>query len=634
MLPPKTAEDCLRLITTAEAYYINAVQGFKEDDQFYEGLIEGLVEVPEGFELSIPTTARAIIDEAVDNIEPYEMSVKYPPRSFGKAPQQDAENVGRFLKNNWENWRQKNSDIDVLRDFIKNLFKNGKAIFKCVPDWSLYPSLSDAEEKKILAEEGKEGLRNRVNIIKQLRSENFPVVCRSLSPLHVFEDPTMDSRKLWVIEKYDSSVEEVRNRFAQYEDFFLTYEEFDIPVKEVWTATWVDWDGKINYGKHFVFIQNECVLEEDNPYHDVPYVIKHSGFGTETYDGKPERKAVGFFSRQVKSMLLAEIRRITQFDAMMQQLAFPILVLPDIFEDQVFDTDPGAINYVPEDMMQYMATIYLQAKLPAPEYMQSISMIQNQIERGTTQRAVRGAGVPGTDSAAQLAMVTSQAKLRLEPTKRSTEEAVDMVNAMVLRYIYEIFGEEMSVFGAEPTGPETYKCKPSMIKGRYRTKTIFLPNEEQVRERKLVLATDAMSKAKLNPYDALTFAGFDNAMEIISRNLAYTIMEEPAVKRQLAKQALKDWGLDTMELELEELNDSSMLEQMKQQIMSQMQGAAPPQSPVAPQDGGGGPSGPQGGGGMMPQPTQQAPQAIGAPTGMPMQPAPDISAMRGMQPGG
>src|SRR3970282_366835 len=109
--------------------------------------------------------------------------------------------------------------------------------------------------------------------------------------------------------------------------------------------------------------------------------------------------------------------------------------------------------------MALSKNIFLQAQLPAPEYMQSLNMIQNQIERGTTQRAIRGAGVPGTDSAAQLSMITAQAKLRLEPIKRATEEAVDMINSLVLRYVDDVLEDSVSVFGAEQTGPDSYTLK-------------------------------------------------------------------------------------------------------------------------------------------------------------------------------
>lgn len=617
MLPPENADDALQLIRNMESYYRNAFTDFDEADSFYEGTIENAVELPEGFDVTIPTTARAIVDEAVDNVEPYDMIIRYAPRSFSLAAQQDAEAIARFLKNTWLYMRSKNSDIDILRDFIKNLFKNGKGILKVVPDWTLWPSIDPDEEEKLRADGN---LKERVELIKALRAENFPIVARSMSPRHIMEDPTMDARKLWVVEKYETSIQEVRNRYYKYDEALREPEPYNYTVREVWTATWVDDGGRIHMGKHFVFINETLVEEEDNPFYDVPYVIKHSGFGTETYDGKPEYKATGFFTRQVKSMLRAEIRRISHFDALMQQLAFPIALLPDVLEGQDFETTPGSVNYVPEEVLQHARNIYLQAQLPAPEYMQSLNMIQAQIERGTTQRAIRGAGVPGTDSAAQLSMITAQAKLRLEPIKKAAEEAVDMVNALILRYVEKTFKQPVSVFCAEPNGPEKYTLKPSQIRGKYRTRTTFMPNEEQVKERKLVLVTDAMSKAKLNPYDAFVMAGFDNAMEIIARNLAYEIMAEPAVKRQLGKQFLRELGLDSIELELEELNEQSQVQQMMMELQQRMMGQGNPGNPLMPERGGSRQGEQQGGANTAPPP-----QAIGRPIDSPQQ-SPEVNS--------
>lgn len=616
MIPPDDPDKVLELIRNMTSYYQTALDSFSEDDLYYEGLLDDVIEVPEGFDISIPTTARAIIDEAVDNVEPYDMNIRYAPRGFGQQAQKDAEDVSRWLKNQWEHWRQKNSDIDVIRDFQKNLFKHGKAIFKITIDQTLWPSISEDEEAELRGQ-GKDALMERVELIKKIRRQNSPIVCRSMSPKYVFEDPSMDARKLWIVEKYDASIEDVRNRFARYDEDIQQPISHDIPIKEYWSATWVDWNGRIHNGKHMIWLNETLVENEDNPYHDIPYVVKHSGFGTDSFEGKPELKATGFFTRQVKSMLRAEIRRVTHFDALMQQLAFPIMLLTNELEEQDWDTSPGAVNYVPIEVLEQAGNIFLQAQLPAPEYMQSINMIQNQIERGTTQRAIRGAGVPGTDSAAQLAMITSQAKLRIEPIKRATEEAVDMVNALALRFIDEILNEPVSVFAAEPTGPDQYTLKPSQIKGRYRTRTTFMPNEDQVKERKLVLITDAMSKAGLNPYDALVFAGWDNPMEVIERNLAYSIMQEPAIKRQLAKQAAKDWGIDPMEMELEELNESSFIQQMVAQLQQNMagMGQGQPGSPLAQQEG----SGPQGGSGQGASNSAPPPQQIGHPLAMPNQ---------------
>lgn len=615
------------------------MESFEEDNNFYEGTLEDVLTLPEGFAVTIPPTGRAIVDEVVDNIEPYDLLVNYSPRGFSVTAQENADSVRRFIKNMWGSWRQSNNDIDILRDFIKNLVKNGKACFKLVPDWTLWPQLTDDVIAGLEISGGKGAVAERAKLIQEVRNNNFPVTARSLDPMHIMEDPSMDGRKLWVIETYPTDITEIENRYAEWvEEIRSSHFAGNYVIREVWTATWIDWDGKLREGWHWIFINNVCVngetddfgehLGEPNIYHEIPFVIKHSGLGRESYDGEPELKATGFYSLQVKSMLRAEIRRVSQFDALMSQLAFPIVLIPESVGDLDLDFSPGAINPVPDEVLEHKDSLFLQARLPAPEYLQSINMIQNQIERGTTQRAVRGAGVPGTDSAAQLQMITSQAKLRLEPIKRAAEEAVDSVNGLVLRYIDTIFKEPVSVFGLETAGADKYTLKPSQIKGKYRTKTSFMPNEEQVKERKLALVTDAISKAGMNPFDAYTQAGFENPMEIIARNLAYEIMQEPTIKRALAKQAAMDWGLDVRQLEAEEMKEQLELQSVVQQWQQMMSGQMiqPGQSQQQSPDQSSGFGGAGGGGGNGAPQTEQAPQAVGAPVGGPAQAPPGLGA--------
>lgn len=621
MFPPDNKDDMPKFIDSVDRYYRLAEQAYTEDNLFYEGKLESLVKVPQGFFKNIPTTGRAIIDEAVDNVEPYDIRINYPPRGKSEQAHKDAETVSRMLISMWNLWRITNSDIDVLRDFIKNLFKHGKAIFKIVPDYTLWPELDDDDVKDLK----KKGiLDQRIKEIKNIRRQNFPLVCRSISPTHIMEDPSVDSRKLWVVEKYNATTSDIRRRFAKYIPTIDTWDDEHYIVYEVWTATYSDEKGKTHFGKHWIYINNDTVLEEDNDYGFLPYIIKYSGFGADNQDGHAESKSVGFFTIQVKSMLAAEMRRFTHFDALLQQLAFPIIFLPTEIEDLNVDVAPGGINYVPLDVMAVTNKIFVKADLPDAEYMQSINLIQSQVERATTQRALRGAGVPGTDSAAQLQMVTAQAKLRIEPVKKVVEEAVDQCNSMALQYIAEVLEDSVSIFAVEKETIPEYKVKPQMIIGRYRTKTTFMPSEEQVKERKLLVASEAMAKAQLNPYDAYKMAGFEDAMEIVERNLAFEMMQDPAVRRQIAKRALEEWGYDSMELTIESAADDMMVQQMLAALQQSLMGQQPPgvptageQVPTEPQQGGGGGA--------------TLPQAVGAPV-QGMQTPPDLSGM--MQGGG
>lgn len=553
MRAPADEREALDLIHSMESYYRAAFDQFDVDDMFYDGNLEQFIEAPEEFPVTVPPTGRSIVDEATDNVVSYDMQVSYKPRGNTERAKEDAELIRQFLKNMWIHWRSRNADIDPQRDFVKNLFKHGKAIWKVAPDWTLWPRLDAETERRLLDEGGRGAVKRRAQLIRQLRSQHFPVFCRSIHPKCIMEDPTIGQRKLWVIERYEGTPEDVRSLYAHAGDEFARFDNWSVgyTIHEVWTATHFDERGDLIEGRHWVFVNHEVVIDEENPYGDLPYVWKHGGMGRESYESKPENKAVGFYNQQVKSMLLAEARRFTHFDAIMTQLAWPVALVPQRINMSAFSLAPGAINQVPDDLFLNMDKIWLRAPIPQPEYLASLNVIAAQIERGTTQRAIRGVHVPGTDSAAQLAQIMAQARLRLDAVKQAVEEAVAEVNAKVLRYIDTILEDEVAVPVAEEK-TERIVLGPKNIRGRYVNGVSFMPNEEQLKERKLILAADAMVKGAMSRYDAYVYAGFDDVQGMIARRQADELMQEPLIKRAIAKQVLEDWGIDVQEIELQE----------------------------------------------------------------------------------
>lgn len=617
MLPPKTEYDALELLNAMEGYYSRAFDNFKEDDRYYEGDIAKYVFTPDGYEVTIPTTARAIVDEAVDNIVPDDLLITYAPRGIGEKPETDADLCRRVLKAAWHYWRAVSSDSDPVQDFAKNLFKHGKAVFKVAPDWSLWPTLDDEGEADLRAMPAKQK-KKAIKMLKELRQRHFPVAVRSLSPSNIMEDPTVSTRKLWCIERYEEDLTEVCNYYPQIaEKYHLNGYYYDAgvaQVHEIWTAAYVDNKGRFHKGKHWVFVDRERVLNEDNELGDLPYVIRHSGFGTEMYTGEPEKKSVGFFTAQVRSMLLAEARRFTHIEAIITQSAFPVAMVDEEMSTDTLDFSPGAVNFIPEGQFEHLDKFWLKTPMPDPNYFQSLQNIASQIERGTTQKAIRGAGVPGTTSAAQYNTLTAQAKLRLDPVRRATEQAMSEVNALALYFIDKIFATSVSINAAEaPTS--RYTVGPGNIKGHYVNQVTFQPNEDAVKERKMMLANEAISKGGYSPYDAYVFAGFENPMELISRRLAYDIMQDPLIKRFIAKQKLLDWGLDADAIELQEqrltAEKQAMLQQVQQEILGggSMAGIGDVMSPGGSPPGGGvvGPA----------QQPQVPPQAMPRPDGRP-----------------
>lgn len=605
---------------------------------FYEGLLDEFVETPEGFNITIPTTARAVVDEAVDSVTPADLLIAYSPRSATGKGEEDADAVRRYVKNLWTYWRTNAGDIDVLRDFLKNLFRSGKACFKMAPDHTLWPSIPDdvIDEKKSQGAAGRRELSDMAKRIKDVRDENVPFYCRSIPPQCIMEDPAVGGRKLWLIERYRYSPEEVRQQYSWLiPELRVPQQGISYDIHELWTAEWVDWAGKYREAKHYVFVNWDCILEEKNPYGFLPYVVKYSGFGREAFEGRPEYKSVGFYTRQNKSMFLAEARRVTHFDAIFSQLAFPIAFLDEKVELSNISFTPGAVNYVPTDILANLNHVWLTAPIPAPEYLQSLNYIGNQIERGTVSRSLRGAPLPGADSAAQYGQQAGNAKQRVQSCQMATEQAMAVISGMALKYIEKHLKAPTSVFVAEDNHVERYTLAPAQIKGRYTVGVSFQPNEDAVKERKLVLANDAVTKGNLSPYDAYVFAGFDNPLELIARRQAYDIMNTPVIKDAMAHEELKRWGIDADQIEIERRMEEATKQQKLRAFTDQLQlgsvrgdGTDPNQQ----QAQGGQPQDPNQQGGQQPPQTganqPQQPGPPGAPPQVVQQNAPVQGMMR------
>ena len=615
---PMSADEAWTLIDRMENYYRATFDGIAEDDAFYEGLLDEFFDPPDGFELTIPTTARAIVDEAVDNATPDDFLITYSPRGKDQKARDDADKVRLWCKHLLLFWRMHGQDIDFIRDFMKNQFKSGFAAFKVTPDFSLWPQVSDAAIEDIKEASGGDGKKFRriagglVKEIKRVRAENTPIMCRSIPPSCIMIDPTTGMRKLWLIERYQSSPQEIQRLYAVDSALFRDGYNASYPVHEVWTASHISWDGRWHQGWHYVFVNWECVRDEENLYDDLPYSAKYSGYGREAYEGKPEYKAVGFFTRALKSMLLAEMRRFTHLDAIMSQIAFPIIFLDQAAEMAGVRFTPGYVNYVPQRALDNIDKMWVSPKIPTADYANNMSSIGAQIERGSVQRALRGVSMSGVDSAQHYNSVNAQAKLRIMSVVSATEQALSVVMSLALRYVDQILRDNVGVVTADDQ-TQRYTIGPDNIHGHYVVQVKFQPNEEADKERKRVLVNDAITKGGLAPYDAYEMAGFPNPGEMVESRLAAKAMDDPLITRALAKQALHAWGLDAEKLEMEERIADFEKQQLLNKIINAMSigtGAGMP----GPSAGGGGlPGGP------VPAPAMP-PGMGGAPGGSP--PAP------------
>ena len=581
MLPPEDKDDILYLIRSLETEYSDQKAGYEEDEMFYEGMLDDYIDIPDaGYSITIPATGRAVIDEAVDNVNPVDILVNYQPRlnSRGQSTQElqaQSDMVRQFLRS-WFNWnRKKASDIDPIRSFIKSLFMHGKAVMKIQVDWRFWPVITneDLEEVNKLNTDELNELADRIETV---RNSNTPLIFRNIHPKNILEDPTVGGKKLWVVEKYEMGLAEVLTWFKEAIDkeFGPEWWQRAMPnesymLYEFWSGDWFEPNGKFHQGKHVVYINEDAIIEEANPYTDIPYTIKYSGFGVDYLNGSYEKKSVGLFSKQVKSLILAEARRVTQFDGIISQMAWPITFIPDDIEPDDISLSPGAINFIPKAVFENMGSIFHTPKILDAEYLNSLNFLGQQIQRGTIGPTLRGAGVPGTDSAAQYNAITSQSKLRIQPVQDAAEDAIADVMSKALMYIETVLKANVNVPVGDKLGSGKHQISPKDIGGKWDVVVEFKPNEEAIKERKLILSTNAKT-AGMNPYDSYSIAGFENPEELIARDLVYQVLFLPEVVKGIAKKLAKEWGIDIDEVEVQTAMEEGVKQDAIQKFMNEL----------------------------------------------------------------
>lgn len=575
MRPPTSDKEALDIYTWVEATWRQAFEKFTQDDEYYEGDFSSRVAVPEGYHITVPSTLRAVVDEAVDNIMPQDFSVLYSPRGITKRAEQDADKIRLYCKALIKHWLRAGTDVNPIRDSAKNLFISGYGGVKFMFDQTLWPSYSDDSLK-----EAKEaGTLSKMNQrIKQARERNCPFVLQSLPPRCVVVDSSVGGRKLWAIERYEGNTEEVKRTYAKFNpDFAKIGMEGSrvVSVAEVWSADHFDHNGKYQLGQHWIIIDKKVEFSEDNSYGDLPYNFKFSGFGREDFKGNPASKAVGFYTNQVKSLGSAEVRAYSQFDAIRSQTAFPVGMVPDNYDPTGLDLTPGAMNSVPEQIFMNNERLFTKIPMPDAAHMNALNWIAGQIERTTTQQVLRGAALPGTDSAAQLSGYYGSAKLRLTSAQEAIEDVLSWACSMALRMIEEELEQETSIWVAEDTTKQ-YTIGPKNIQGHHVVTVRFQLSEEQMKERRLALAADFINKLGLSPYDGLVYAGWDNPSEVIDRSMAWKVMSDPLIIQALSKRKAQEWGLDVTALQAEGLQDQAMLAALAQ-LFAQMSAPPPPQ---------------------------------------------------------
>jgi hypothetical protein len=565
-------------------------------EQLYEGTwqIEG---IPSGIEITIPSTARAIIDEATDHSDfnPDWLKIHLPTYGLATEAESRSSRLRSFLIG-WLGYQAEHAnDVSPFRDWIKNIYLHGKGVYKVVPDYTDWPELQIPEGTT-----EDEARQIRADLSAEREFANIPATLRSIYPLAIFEDPSIGEKR-WAIECYEADAIEIMPLYEKWQpkkrkDNGETYTREEFEIENSRLAVWDCYQtGEVAGHKgvwHQVLINEMPVASEntfggdngsyvspaqgpearpvflkDEPF---PYVIKFSGLGRQSA-GKYEEKARGILTA-VTSLLKAEARRLTQLDAIVAQAAWPTLFVTGNRARFEVAFGPNVVNYVPIGTSVTPVT----PNIPAAAVQAALATIQSGIERGTFGSVIRGDKPPNTTSAAQLAILSGQARLRFGAINNQHQAALSDISQKVAHIVKKVIAEPVAIWQTDDVDEESSSklvIKPGEIPERLIVRYLITTDPAEARDREISLAALMYEKGIIDLEEMRERAGIRNTAAMRRRVIRdKVLMESPGVLAALGEQFMLESGYDIESLTLEKAMRDMLIIRRQTQMQQELFG--------------------------------------------------------------
>ena len=536
--------------------------------------------IPDNIPITMPSTARAIVDEATDHsdFDPRWIRVHTPTYGLGEDAALASSRLRAFFPG-WLYYQLSHAnDVSPIRDYVKNTYIYGKAVWKVFWNKEEWPEVEAAEG------ETEADLYDRKTKVKQQREFVMPILMRSIHPTALYEDPTI-GKKRWAIEAYTRAAMEIRDLYADWAPERLSADDLEDPNVNVTILDCYqigEEDGVegiyhqvlINEGEEVTSPATNRVFCPNEPF---PYVIKFSGLGRQS-GGKYEEKARGLLYA-VDSLLRAEGRRLTQLDYIISAMAWPTLFVNGPRSKFRVAYGPNVVNYIPSGVQVTTVT----PSLPTGPIQAALGSLQAGIERGTFGSVIRGDKPANTTSAAQLAILSGQARLRFGSVKLHMEAALMEVFQKVAILAKDAIKEDLTLWQWDDTDAETpakLVIKPADIPAPFALHVEVMSDPLEEQERRAQFGTFLWEKGLIDWEDAAERAGVRDISAMRRRIIRDKVLfETPAVIQALGEQYLLESGYDIESLTLEKaMRDMLILrrqQEMQQSIMSPPGGANP-----------------------------------------------------------
>lgn len=547
-----TVEEIIALRWELQPVYASWHQQQQRDDTFYNLLYDVVVgNLPDGFDAVLPPSATTIVDLTADHAAGNFPNLHVPRRKETADAQDQSTKMERWGQGFWYRTIQ-NAPQNILRSWAQSGALRGAIAGCLVYDPEVWPDLPQPSKfGGIESEEYKDALDEA----KALRRSAWPFRLTYLDPMEVYPDPASDGQN-FVIHAHIRKVYDVLRVWPSWdrrvpgrdEPLKLTDQvEFIAYGDDTYRAYIVSGDMPVPDGG----AKRGGVVKAVAPsvryggtalgrgvvrhgYGFNPYFFSWGGFGSPF--GLPEYKGRGILTN-VTSLLAAEARRMTHIDAIVAQQAFPWVLVADNLDP---DMQLGGVTRVPMGQDIAKAVLQIRQNVPIAEIAQELQLLRAAIQRATIPDSLGAEPNKSEESGYLRSLKIGTGRSRIRALSNSLERAVAWATAGAYKLTENKVKAEVSVWGAGMGAEREFvTIGPKDIRGHYEvyaTLTPSLPNDESVDIRNGI----ALYEHGAIPIRDLTetYAGRENADELLRERMGEDILKSPQMQQQLIAQAL------------------------------------------------------------------------------------------------
>ncbi len=502
----------------------------KKDTTYYEGdFAKNLIPKEwrrKGIKPVVPPTAYNAVENATDHVltSPRIRVPRRPSEGDHFEEQEIAERKRLSLRFWWEHVETMSGN--PLKEATKSLMKNGKFVLKKTIRWENVPDeVTDAP----------------------LGLDEFMWDLKSLAPDAVFEDPDRPYDPAYVYERYEITIDNALKTFpAASGSWSMGIADDTVEVMEYWSKP-----QGTSRGQYIVFIGDEAVLDEENPYHwakvgfedeftgYLPYIIRASGWGErkKTYD--PADYYVGIL-RRMRSLMDAQAQHLTDGSVQMKISTFPATItsLPESVPIRV---GPGEVTRKPnpEDTVEFLRPPELPRSL-----FDMIALISSEANAVSKFGSLGGSPLKGVDTATEADTVTRNAAAKLNSPVLALRSAIIEVNKQILQDVEMVLGQPVVLFGAPDEGESLVALQPDEINGFYHT-TVELSTTDRAaldRSNSRLWADLYQIYPDLSAKTAMMNSGIDDPQEESEQRNAENLFRSPRLTQVREMMALAAMG--------------------------------------------------------------------------------------------